>query len=85
MATGAAAAAAAAAAEIKKGGRRTGLPPAPVEKSGPALRNAEMELRKCCNHPYLVDGVEDQVIPCAASGYLILRLVPPTCGLRRNR
>ena len=31
-----------------------------VEKSGPALRNAEMELRKCCNHPYLVDGIEDQ-------------------------
>jgi hypothetical protein len=28
--------------------------------AGPALRNAEMELRKCCNHPYLVDGVEDQ-------------------------
>ena len=27
----------------------------------PALRNVEMELRKCCNHPYLVDGVEEQV------------------------
>ncbi len=51
---------AAAAAESKKGGRRGG-PVAVVEKSGPALRNAEMELRKCCNHPYLVDGIEDQV------------------------
>ncbi|EKX33876.1 hypothetical protein GUITHDRAFT_45412, partial [Guillardia theta CCMP2712] len=27
----------------------------------PALRNVEMELRKCCNHPYLIDGVEEQV------------------------
>jgi hypothetical protein len=55
---------AAAAAESKKGGRRGG-PVAVVEKSGPALRNAEMELRKCCNHPYLVDGIEDQVTPLA--------------------
>ncbi|KAJ1473752.1 P-loop containing nucleoside triphosphate hydrolase protein, partial [Baffinella frigidus] len=27
----------------------------------PALRNVEMELRKCCNHPYLIDGVQEQV------------------------
>jgi len=27
----------------------------------PALRNIEMELRKCCNHPYLIDGVEASV------------------------
>ena len=50
-----------AAAEAKKGGRRGGAAATPAERAGPALRNAEMELRKCCNHPYLVDGVEDQV------------------------
>lgn len=25
----------------------------------PKLMNIQMELRKCCNHPYLVEGVED--------------------------
>lgn len=27
----------------------------------PSLMNVMMELRKCCNHPYLVRGVEDRV------------------------
>ena len=26
--------------------------------SMPALNNLQMELRKCCNHPYLIKGVE---------------------------
>jgi chromodomain-helicase-DNA-binding protein 7 len=28
----------------------------------PSLMNIMMELRKCCNHPYLVKGVEDRVL-----------------------
>jgi SNF2 family DNA or RNA helicase len=28
----------------------------------PSLMNVMMELRKCCNHPYLVRGVEDRLI-----------------------
>ena len=28
----------------------------------PSLMNVMMELRKCCNHPYLVKGVEDRVV-----------------------
>lgn len=28
----------------------------------PALQNLFMALRQCCNHPYLVKGVEDQVL-----------------------
>ncbi|RNA41456.1 chromodomain-helicase-DNA-binding, partial [Brachionus plicatilis] len=28
----------------------------------PNLMNTMMELRKCCNHPYLIDGAEDQII-----------------------
>ena len=27
----------------------------------PQLVNVQMELRKCCNHPYLIKGVEDQL------------------------
>jgi len=26
----------------------------------PGLSNIEMQLRKCCNHPYLINGVEDK-------------------------
>ena len=29
-------------------------------KTAPKLMNVQMELRKCCNHPYLLDGVEDK-------------------------
>ncbi|CAN0089096.1 unnamed protein product, partial [Discosporangium mesarthrocarpum] len=25
----------------------------------PSLTNLQMELRKCCNHPFLVSGVEE--------------------------
>ena len=28
----------------------------------PSLMNVMMELRKCCNHPYLVRGVEERVV-----------------------
>lgn len=28
----------------------------------PSLMNVMMELRKCCNHPYLVKGVEERVV-----------------------
>ena len=31
------------------------------KKTVPALTNVHMELRKCCNHPFLVTGVEDRV------------------------
>jgi chromodomain-helicase-DNA-binding protein 7 len=29
---------------------------------GPQLMNIQMELRKCCNHPFLVEGVEQVMI-----------------------
>jgi len=28
----------------------------------PSLMNVMMELRKCCNHPYLLRGVEDRLL-----------------------
>lgn len=28
----------------------------------PSLMNVMMELRKCCNHPYLIRGVEDRIL-----------------------
>ena len=31
------------------------------KKNVPTLTNVHMELRKCCNHPFLVQGVEDRV------------------------
>jgi chromodomain-helicase-DNA-binding protein 7 len=34
---------------------------------GPQLMNIQMELRKCCNHPFLVEGVE-QVSLASAQG-----------------
>ena len=30
--------------------------------SGPSLRNVHMQLRKCCNHPYLIEDVEERVL-----------------------
>jgi chromodomain-helicase-DNA-binding protein 7 len=30
--------------------------------SVPSLMNTMMELRKCCNHPFLVNGAEDQIL-----------------------
>ena len=30
--------------------------------NGPSLMNIMMELRKCCNHPYLMNGVEERVL-----------------------
>lgn len=30
--------------------------------NGPSLMNVTMELRKCCNHPYLVKGGEDRAV-----------------------
>lgn len=30
--------------------------------SRPSLNNVAMQLRKCCNHPYLLKGVEDDVV-----------------------
>jgi superfamily II DNA or RNA helicase len=30
--------------------------------NGPCLMNVMMELRKCCNHPYLMNGVEERVL-----------------------
>ncbi len=28
--------------------------------------NVAMQLRKCCNHPYLLDGVEDEMLVSTA-------------------
>ena len=33
----------------------------------PSLMNVMMELRKCCNHPFLVKGAEDRILSDAAS------------------
>jgi chromodomain-helicase-DNA-binding protein 7 len=35
-----------------------GLSSAPL----PSLLNLQIELRKCCNHPFLIRGVEQSVI-----------------------
>jgi SNF2 family DNA or RNA helicase len=33
----------------------------------PSLMNVMMELRKCCNHPFLIKGAEDRILSEAAS------------------
>lgn len=35
--------------------------------NAPSLMNVMMELRKCCNHPYLVKGAEDRILNEAAA------------------
>ncbi len=37
---------------LQKGGKSTNMP---------SLQNIMMELRKCCNHPFLLKGVEDHI------------------------
>eukprot|EP00941_MAST-03F_sp_MAST-3F-sp1_P002345 g2345.t1 len=39
---------------------------------GPTLLNVEMELRKCCNHPFLIKGAEDRTVSenCTPSEWL---------------
>ena len=37
--------------------------------NAPSLMNVMMELRKCCNHPYLVRGAEERILADAASNY----------------
>ena len=39
----------------------TGAASGGAKKNAPSLVNVHMELRKCCNHPFLVQGVEDRV------------------------
>ena len=39
-------------------GKRELLVAGASKASMPALNNLQMELRKCCNHPYLIKGVE---------------------------
>ena len=39
------------------------------KKTAPALTNVHMELRKCCNHPFLVGGVEERVTKDLSSDY----------------
>lgn len=34
--------------------------------NAPSLMNVMMELRKCCNHPYLVRGAEERILAEAA-------------------
>ena len=36
--------------------------------NAPSLMNVMMELRKCCNHPFLIRGVEDRILHDAADG-----------------
>jgi chromodomain-helicase-DNA-binding protein 7 len=36
--------------------------------NSPSLMNIMMELRKCCNHPFLVRGAEDRILNEAAVG-----------------
>jgi hypothetical protein len=41
----------------------------------PKLMNIQMELRKCCNHPFLINGVEQNemvLITVYASSYMCL-------------
>lgn len=35
--------------------------------NAPSLMNVMMELRKCCNHPYLVKGAEERILADAAA------------------
>lgn len=37
--------------------------------NAPSLMNVMMELRKICNHPYLVKGVEDRILTDAATNW----------------
>ena len=45
-------------------------------KSLPSLQNIMMELRKCCNHPFLIRGVEETVIAEAYSIYFNNDVLP---------
>lgn len=37
--------------------------------NAPSLMNVMMELRKCCNHPYLVKGAEDRILADASANW----------------
>ncbi|CAG9535369.1 unnamed protein product [Cercopithifilaria johnstoni] len=37
--------------------------------SVPSLMNAMMELRKCCNHPFLINGAEEQILAEVKAGH----------------
>ena len=42
----------------------------------PSLTVVEMQLRKCCNHPYLIEGVEDkEAADCTTQQELVDKLV----------
>ena len=43
--------------------------------NAPSLMNVMMELRKCCNHPYLVKGAEERILAEAAA-----KAKPPTAN-----
>ena len=52
--------------------------------NSPSLMNVMMELRKCCNHPYLVRGAEERILKDAASqiestGEDVLKLIGRNC------
>jgi chromodomain-helicase-DNA-binding protein 7 len=52
-----------------------------VQKANiPSLMNIEMELRKCCNHPWLIKGVEDKEVPADASPDDYFRLTVMASG-----
>lgn len=41
--------------------------------SVPNLLNTMMELRKCCNHPYLINGMNTHTLPKLSSSIKILQ------------
>lgn len=39
------------------------------KSGGPSLINLEVQLRKCCNHPFTIDGVEERELAmCQSKG-----------------
>lgn len=42
----------------------------PTRSNAPKLMNIQMELRKCCNHPFLLDGVESREMEKAFTEFL---------------
>jgi chromodomain-helicase-DNA-binding protein 7 len=45
-----------------------GVPHSTGRSKGPSLINLEMEMRKCCCHPYMIDGIQDsEIVECQRS------------------
>src|SRR3954465_3405936 len=46
----------------------------------PNLINIMMELRKCCNHPYLIKGAEEQLIGSLTTAEEVLKTLVQSSG-----